>query len=420
MEPGPDERRVRPRLLILDQFEELFTTHPDRYTERSDFFRQIQESLSTYAHLSLLLSMREDFIARLDSYVVQMPDRLRTRFRMERLSAEGALLAVTGPAEAAGRHFAPDVAEALVDNLRRIQVGDVEGADADRPTAALGTYVEPVHLQIVCRRLWSNLPAERILIAAADVQEFGDVDAALIGFYEETLASVVTETGIGERRLRRWFEEKLITPARTRGLVYRGRRETANMANRAVDILRDAYIIRADIRGTDTWYELAHDRLVEPVFQSNHSWFAKHQSPVARDAAAWISAGKPGELLYSGDQFENANKELAEKPDDFSELEREFIEQAQDRERRHKMRRQGRVVAGTVILAIVLLALAIFNAVNWYSARTAAAEAEAAESRAVAAQATAEAEAERANEAEELARLEEQRAREAERRARAK
>ena len=121
--PQADERRLRPRLLILDQFEELFTTPPDRYEERAAFFLQLQRCLADYPQLSLLLSMREDYIARLDSYAAQMPDRLRTRFRMERLTADGALAAVKEPAAQAGRPFEPGVAEVLVDNLRRIQVG---------------------------------------------------------------------------------------------------------------------------------------------------------------------------------------------------------------------------------------------------------------------------------------------------------
>ncbi len=50
--PAPDERRLRPRLLILDQFEELFTTHPARHAERADFFRQLQTCLADYPQLT--------------------------------------------------------------------------------------------------------------------------------------------------------------------------------------------------------------------------------------------------------------------------------------------------------------------------------------------------------------------------------
>nr|HMN31097.1 hypothetical protein [Caldilineaceae bacterium] len=153
MAPQPDETRPRPRLLIIDQFEELFTTHPTRHPERSDFFRQLQECLVAYPQLSLLLAMREDYIANLDFYAAQLPDRLRTRFRIERLSDADALQAITGPAQRGGRQFDAGVAEALVDNLRRVQLGEPD-RDMPRVTVALGAFIEPVHLQIVCRQLW--------------------------------------------------------------------------------------------------------------------------------------------------------------------------------------------------------------------------------------------------------------------------
>ncbi len=221
LEPAPDETRIRPRLLIVDQFEELFTTHPERYPERSDFFRQVQECLQRYPQLSLLLSMREDYIAHLDFYAAQMPDRLRTRFRMERLAADAAFDAIRQPATDAGIPFAPGVAEGLVDDLRRVQQRQVEPAGAlppsnGPPPAMLGLFVEPVHLQIICHQLWERLPPGRTQIVADDVQRFGDVDEALADFYTGAIARATAGGLIGERQLRRWVDAHLITPARTR------------------------------------------------------------------------------------------------------------------------------------------------------------------------------------------------------------
>ncbi|MFH1009037.1 MAG: ATP-binding protein [Candidatus Latescibacterota bacterium] len=74
LERSAEEERLVPQLLVLDQFEELFTTHPDRYEERAVFFLQLQKCLGDYPQLSLLLSMREDYIAYLDFYAGQMPE----------------------------------------------------------------------------------------------------------------------------------------------------------------------------------------------------------------------------------------------------------------------------------------------------------------------------------------------------------
>ncbi|MEM7346072.1 MAG: hypothetical protein AAF485_17675, partial [Chloroflexota bacterium] len=46
----------------------------------------------------------------------------------------------------------------------------------------LSEFIEPVHLQIVCRQLWNNLPKGEVIIVAKDVKDFGDVDQALQNF----------------------------------------------------------------------------------------------------------------------------------------------------------------------------------------------------------------------------------------------
>jgi hypothetical protein len=329
--PQPDERRPRPRLLILDQFEELFTTHPGHYTERAGFFRQLQDALGTYPQLTLLLSMREDFIAHLDPYAGRMPDRLRTRYRMQRLTDVGAVEAVEGPAQRAGRPFEPGVARELVDNLRRVQAGTLatETASQQQP---LGIYVEALHLQIVCRRLWDGLPPEGDTIRAEDVHEFGDVDEALIGLYEDSLVDAIEQTGEGERRLRTWFEEELITPANTRGLVYQGKEETGGLPNRVVEILADAYVLRRTIRGTDVWYELAHDRLVDPILQANRTWrLARHEVvPWLRQAEEWKAQGEPNALLLDGQRLMLAQRWRDEQSEPLAPHEERFLQRSRE------------------------------------------------------------------------------------------
>ena len=300
-----EAQRPRPQLLILDQFEELFTTHPDRYRERAEFFLQLQQCLTEYPQLSLLLSMREDYIANLDFYASQMPDRLRTRFRIELLTYECALEAVKEPAEAAKRPFAPGVAEELVDDLRRLQPGWGQDKQA-RAGTVLGNYVEPVHLQIVCRQLWEKLPADRAAIMIEDIDNFGDVDQALTNYYRSALEAVVKNTDIEEGRLRNWFDKNLVTPDGTRRLVFCGKTETQGLPNAAVDILYQKYIIRTMARGNTVYYELAHDRLVGPVMTDNAAWRNQNLNRLQGQAALWEDAKRPNELLLRGKDLEEA------------------------------------------------------------------------------------------------------------------
>src|SRR3712207_8334421 len=50
-------------------------------------------------------------------------------------------------------------------------------------------------------------------------------------------------------------------------------------------------------RSQATWYELAHDRLIEPVRRDNAAWRAQHLSSFERAAALWEVEGRPDRLL---------------------------------------------------------------------------------------------------------------------------
>lgn len=387
-------------LLIFDQFEELFTHHLDRWTEREGFFRQVAETLERYPDLHVLFTMREDYIAEVVPFAGLLPEALRPRFRLERLKRQAALDAITLPAARAGRSYADGVAEALVENLSRTQVGrgrteqgdgrqgDWEPSQGDRETSdavaapaaipiyppqrrtnssTFGEFVEPVHLQIVCRQLWENLPAGHRVIQAEDVQAFGDVDQALTDFYESAVKKMVDQTHFSERIFRDWCDTHLVTPARTKGLVYRGEADTEGLPNAAADVLNDAYIIRATMRGNDTWYELAHDRLVEPILEANRRWEAAYYNPLAGPALAWSRAGRTPRLLLRGAQLQEARAFVDAHPADVTVDERAFLAES-TREAQQSTRRRRAVAAALTAVIVALSALAI---AAWLQARQA-------------------------------------------------
>ncbi len=72
--------------------------------------------------LRVVFSMREDYIAELDPYTHLLPDRLGTRYRLDRLRRDAALVAVKSPLQFTHVSFAPGVAERLVDSLLQTPV----------------------------------------------------------------------------------------------------------------------------------------------------------------------------------------------------------------------------------------------------------------------------------------------------------
>ena len=338
-----------PLVAIFDQFEELFTFYPERWSDRQDFFDQVSEALEADRLMRIIFVMREDYIAELDPYVSALPEKLRTRFRLERLREESALEAVTEPLEGTGYSFASGVPEQLVNNLLKVPVETAAGV-----TTVVGEFVEPVQLQVVCQQLWQKLDhSDTRVITLDQLKAFGDVDRALSDFYETAINNVTHETGVNEGVLRRWFEHTLITPSGTRGTVYRGREETGGIPNAAVDKFVDQHVIRGELRGGARWYELTHDRLIEPIISSNRQWMIERSGAeqtrqrLEARAAEWVRNGRPSSGLLDEAELLEARRWL-ESPnaDDVGYSEALFaLVQASRAAIEHSKREQERLLA---------------------------------------------------------------------------
>ena len=181
-----------PRAIVLDQFEELFTAHPDRWPQRQPFLEQLTEALSDDPLLRVVLAIREDYIAQLEGYAGAIPEGLRHRYRLDRLARDAALSAITAPLEPTARSFAPGVAEKLVDDLLTFRVDRGDGTSAKVP----GEFVEPVQLQVVCERLWAGLPPDATEITEEHLRAFGDVDDMLRHLYAEAVQNAASRSGV--------------------------------------------------------------------------------------------------------------------------------------------------------------------------------------------------------------------------------
>jgi tetratricopeptide (TPR) repeat protein len=259
------EGSPRPRLLIFDQFEELFTFYPERASDRRGFFEQVRDALGKNRLLRVIFAMREEYIAELSPYAAILPEKLRTRFRLERLREAAALQAVTRPLTRSRLSFAPGVARKLVEELLQVNIGN-------RTHSVRGEYVEPVQLQVVCDALCRRLPPNVSVITLDHLQDFGNVNEALANFYKECLKQTTRTTHVWRARLRRWFGRTLITPEGIRDAVRQGQTETGGLPNKAVRKLEELHLIRGEERpGRGRWYELTHDRFIGPIQEVNRN-----------------------------------------------------------------------------------------------------------------------------------------------------
>lgn len=262
----------KPRVVVFDQFEEIFTAYPALWKKRTAFFEQLHSLLIEEPSVRVVLAIREDYLADLTSFLSVVGDLNPATMRLEPLDRRAATLAVTQPLKTTRREFQPEAATQLIEELTKVRI-----ERAGRSYSAPGQHVEPVQLQVVCRALWQRLPQDVTVISTNDLEEFGDVDDALIRFYETSLATALKAGRTTERRLREWFETELITTAGTRGTVNRGTAETGHVPNAVVDALEDAHVVSGITRHGSRWYELTHDRFVEPIRESNRRFSSRRR-----------------------------------------------------------------------------------------------------------------------------------------------
>jgi hypothetical protein len=284
--PVAGEENSPPLIVILDQFEEFFTTNADRWQERRPFFDQLAQALHDLPTMKVVFVMREEYIAQLEAFAELLPEKLRPRMHLERLRGNAARNAVVKPFQNRGLSFDANAANELMAELSEIRV-----AEGDKFRETHGEFVEPVQLQVVCQSLWENLPAEwkigpnasgdgSPLITAEYIERFGDVNNALACYYDRSVerAAAASEGRIGEGELRRWFGTALITATGTRGLAFRGAPGAPwRIPGLALKELEEAHVIRREDRSGTITHELTHDRFIEPIQKSNHKWLAGYQ-----------------------------------------------------------------------------------------------------------------------------------------------
>lgn len=355
------------RALIIDQFEELFSTHPEAWERRADFFRQLAQAMQDDPYLWVVLVMREDYIAYLDPYAYLLPGGLRVRYYMQRLERDAALKAIKGPAEGKQRPYADGVAEKLVDDLSRSQIARPDG----KVDFIRGQYVEPIVLQAVCYSLWEKLPPQGSEITFKNLDEVGDVNEALGKYYAsgvETVAEMeeVKKKEVREPAIREWFGKKLITEGGIRNLIVQSSgRKSGGLDDDVVQIFaKRGDLVRAEKRGGVTFYELAHDRLVEPILANNKKWEADHSSPLKRQAALWSDQGRNESWLLSGEALAEVEQWAKDHEDELTEIEAEFLEACRAKQaertrvaRERSARRQRSLLIGVTTALVISIFL---------------------------------------------------------------
>ena len=326
-------------LLIFDQFEELFTLaqgdefgraraasfieeladlvenrppkafearldEDDSAAERFDFAR------SDYR---VLIALREDYLAPLESLRQIMPSLLQNRVRLGPMTSAQALEAVRRP----GGHL---VSEATASEIVRFVAGGSQRAEAT---------VEPSLLSLVCRELNDARLAQGREEISLELLG-GSHESILVNFYERSLA----DQPAGVRRV---IEDELLTDSGFRENIAEERLlkrfQAAGAAPEALSTLVNRRLLRIEERLDVRRVELTHDVLCGVVKTSRD----QRQEREARETAERV------------------------------------LEEQRERARaaRHALRRARAVALGCILLAALALSAALFAYVSAERARRA-------------------------------------------------
>lgn len=345
--PRRKKQQGRPVVLLFDQLEEVLTVEPRALDAKRDFFIALGQALTDEAYWALLI-IREDFLAAFAPYRDRIPTQMANTLRLDLLGLEGAREAAEQPALAGGREF-PAV-DKLIRDLSTVQVQQADGSFV----AEQGVHVEPVQLQVVCRRLWGAMPADDLSIDEEDIAQYASVSESLAGYYAIAVSEAAGSDPGVERAIREWFGDQVIVGG-IRSQVRQGPEQSGGLDNARIETLLGSYLVRAEHRAGANWFELSHDRLVGPIEQDNERWENEHLHPLQVHAKEWELGKRDPSLLLERDMLPEAVEWVEQYPQLVTDVEREFIARSSELRRQQVWSRRKRWLWGAGVATAVIV-----------------------------------------------------------------
>jgi WD40 repeat protein/DNA-binding winged helix-turn-helix (wHTH) protein len=365
-------------LLVVDQFEELFTLAPAEEQQR---FADVLRRLVDDADVHVLLVLRDDFL-----YQCQELEPLRPVF-------EG-VLPLALPAAASRRRAVVEPARRMGYAVEDETLVDDMLAEVEHERGAL-----PL-LAFAAARLWETRDRTTRLLTRQAYREIGGVGGALARHAEATIDSIghhrlpiVRElfrnlvTAEGTRAVREWdellsvFEGSALPSVASKGLGVKDQHSSPLTSERserlhpspdrggeAAEVLRElidarlltSYEVRENDREPTRRVEIIHESLLANWprlvrWQTQDADAARLRDELRQAARIWHEHGRTDDLLWSGSAYRELALWRERYPGGLSELEEAFAT-AMASAALHRRRRR-RATAAAVIVAAVAVAV---------------------------------------------------------------
>lgn len=288
------DNRLWTPVLVLDQFEELFSRSGGNMQRISEVFdaladlaenrleRGVADSRRGRDGLDLisqryrmLLSFREDFLPDIRAWRRQVPSLLRNDLRLVPMTRNQAVAAVR---RAGAAVLAPGAADQLCDFVGALGASRQHADDGSTTISGRRDEltIEPALLSLcgeqLVRRLKPGQKIDRALLASAGFD-------ILEGFYRDALADMPDS-------VHRFIEEHLLQGDRTRGSYARDEALAQGFitADQLAVLTTQRRLLRVAQEGGVPRIELIHDRLVDVVRAARDRRAAKRQAEAGREA----------------------------------------------------------------------------------------------------------------------------------------
>ncbi len=266
---GPRNDRLTP-LLIFDQFEEAFTIGKDQ-RQASDFLGQLADLAENRVPLvveqrvkqsaervtidagaptyKIVVSLREDFVSRLDQLRPILPAIMRNRMGLLPLDGARALEVIVNSGK-------PWVNESVAQDI----VAALAGETGEAQSAVGQAEIEPAYLSVMCHELFRRMVelGHESISTELVAKERGEILGAM---YERSFE------GLGEP-VRLFVEDRLLTPSGFRGTLPLSEALSEGVSLGDLEILVDRRLLRFEDRLGTRHVELSHDLLTGVVKKS--------------------------------------------------------------------------------------------------------------------------------------------------------
>jgi hypothetical protein len=349
---------LRPVYLIFDQFEELFIM--GTVEEQQAFFDTVAAVLATKISCKIIISMREEYLARLHQYEKTVPSLFAKRLRVEAMSMANVEAVIMGTTAVHGITLenGAATAQAIITNLDDNRVG-----------------VQLAYLQIYLDKLYrlASEPSEPsepgdpspVTFTDADVAAAGKLGDIMADFLGERTTAIQAQLTASHPRVdptaAQHILEAFVTVEGTKQPTTRaelGARLPALEAllDEALAAFQHARILRV----ADGRAELAHDSLARHI-TDRRSEDRKIYAQVEKIVRDRLAAYPQTRSLMNAEELAVVGRSRAKL--ELSERESKFVDVSASKMRWRKVRRVA-IVSATGLVLLVSTFVAIFSAVR--------------------------------------------------------